>query len=56
MDHLGAGLASAANVTLIPEVEPDLDQIADIFNKRAERGEKWGLVAVSEGVTLSEES
>jgi phosphofructokinase-like protein len=51
----GAGLASAANVTLIPEVEPDLDQIADIFEKRAARGEKWGLVAVSEGVTLSEE-
>jgi phosphofructokinase-like protein len=51
----GAGLASAANVTLIPEVEPDLDQIANIFTKRAENGEKWGLVAVSEGVTLSEE-
>jgi phosphofructokinase-like protein len=51
----GAGLASAANVTLIPEVEPDLDQITDIFKKRAEKGEKWGLVAVSEGVTLSEE-
>ena len=51
----GAGLASAANVTLIPEVEPDLDQIADIFKKRAEKGEKWGLIAVSEGVTLSEE-
>src|SRR5215211_1350755 len=51
----GAGLASAADVTLIPEVEPNLDQIADIFNKRAEKGEKWGLVAVSEGVVLSEE-
>ena len=51
----GAGLASAANVTLIPEVEPDLNQIAYIFTKRAENGEKWGLVAVSEGVTLSEE-
>lgn len=51
----GAGIASAANVTLIPEVEPDLDEIADIFKKRAENGEKWGLVAVSEGVTLSEE-
>ncbi|MDP9476001.1 MAG: ATP-dependent 6-phosphofructokinase [Actinomycetota bacterium] len=51
----GAGLASAANVTLIPEVEPDLDQIANIFKERAENGEKWGLVAVSEGVTLSEE-
>ncbi len=51
----GAGLASAANVTLIPEVEPDLDQIANIFRERAENGEKWGLVAVSEGVTLSEE-
>src|SRR5829696_2526715 len=51
----GAGLASAANVTLIPEVEPDLDEIADLFEKRAGRGEKWGIVAVSEGVTLSEE-
>ncbi len=51
----GAGLASAANVTLIPEVEPDLDEIASIFTKRAENGEKWGLVAVSEGVTLAEE-
>ena len=51
----GAGIASAANVTLIPEVEPDLDEIAEIFKKRAENGEKWGLVAVSEGVTLSED-
>jgi 6-phosphofructokinase 1 len=51
----GAGLASAANVTLIPEVAPDLDEISAIFNKRAERGERWGLVAVSEGVTLGEE-
>jgi len=51
----GAGVAGAANVTLIPEVEPDLDAIADLFKKRAERGEKWGVIAVSEGVTLSEE-
>jgi ATP-dependent phosphofructokinase / diphosphate-dependent phosphofructokinase len=51
----GAGLASAANVTLIPEVEPDLDEITRIFKERAEKGEKWGLVAVSEGVTFSED-
>jgi 6-phosphofructokinase 1 len=51
----GAGVAGAANITLIPEVEPDLDQIEDLFKKRAQRGEKWGIVAVSEGVTLSEE-
>lgn len=51
----GAGLASAANVTLIPEVEPDLDAIAEIFKQRAAAGEKWGVVAVSEGVTLGEE-
>src|SRR5215203_4008629 len=29
----GAGLASAANVTLIPEVEPDLDEITRIFKE-----------------------
>jgi ATP-dependent phosphofructokinase / diphosphate-dependent phosphofructokinase len=51
----GAGLAGGANVTLIPEVEPDMDAIADLFKKRAERGEKWGIVAASEGVTLSED-
>ena len=51
----GAGVAGAANVTLIPEVEPDLDEITAIFEKRAENGESWGIVAVSEGVTLSED-
>lgn len=51
----GAGVASAANVTLIPEVEPDLDEISTIFKTRAENGEKWGVVAVSEGVVLSED-
>ncbi len=51
----GAGVASAANVTLIPEVEPDMDAIADLFKQRAERGEKWGLIAVSEGVVLSDD-
>ncbi|AHY47148.1 phosphofructokinase [Rubrobacter radiotolerans] len=51
----GAGLASSANVTLIPEVEPDLDEVTAIFKKRAENGERWGLVAVSEGVTFSED-
>src|SRR5215210_5341407 len=50
----GAGVASAANITLIPEFEPDLDEITDLFKKRAERGESWGVVAVSEGVTFSE--
>src|SRR5919205_1179218 len=51
----GAGIASAANVTLIPEVEPDLEAMTDLFKRRAERGEKWGIVAVSEGVTFSED-
>ena len=51
----GAGVAGGANVTLIPEVEPDMDAIEDLFKKRAERGEKWGVVAVSEGVTLGDE-
>ncbi len=51
----GAGVAGAANVTLIPEVEPDMDEMVSIFQKRAENGEKWGLVAVSEGVTFSED-
>jgi ATP-dependent phosphofructokinase / diphosphate-dependent phosphofructokinase len=51
----GAGLASAANITLIPEVEPDIEAITGLFKKRAERGDRWGIVAVSEGVVLGEE-
>lgn len=51
----GAGVAGGANITLIPEVEPDMDFIEGLFKKRAERGEKWGVVAVSEGVVLSDE-
>ncbi|MDP9427244.1 MAG: ATP-dependent 6-phosphofructokinase [Actinomycetota bacterium] len=51
----GAGVAGGANVTLIPEVEPDVDEMVSIFQKRAENGEKWGIVAVSEGVTFSED-
>src|SRR5215211_2394890 len=51
----GAGLASAANVTLIPEVEPDLEEIISIFEERAANGEKWGLVAVSAGAAFSAE-
>src|ERR687894_645210 len=51
----GAGLASAADVTLIPEVEPDLEEITRIFKERAANGEKWGLIAVSEGVTFGED-
>jgi phosphofructokinase-like protein len=51
----GAGVAGAANITLIPEVEPNMDEIENLFKERAEHGEKWGVIAVSEGVTLSED-
>ena len=51
----GAGVAGAANITLIPEVEPNMDEIENLFRERAARGEKWGVIAVSEGVTLSED-
>ena len=51
----GAGVAGASNITLIPEVEPNMDEIENLFRERAERGEKWGVIAVSEGVTLSED-
>ena len=51
----GAGVAGAANITLIPEVEPNLDEMENLFRERAARGEKWGVIAVSEGVTLSED-
>ncbi|THV39501.1 6-phosphofructokinase [Glycomyces buryatensis] len=45
---LHAGIAGGANVTLIPEVEFDIQKVADFVKERKEAG-KASIVAVSEG-------
>ena len=49
-----AGIATAADFTLIPEIEVDVDKMCDILCKRRDAGKTYGLIIVSEGVKLSQ--
>jgi 6-phosphofructokinase 1 len=44
-----AGLASGADVILIPEVPYDVDRVCDMCVKRSKRGKRFTMIAVSEG-------
>ncbi len=46
---LHAGLASGADVILIPEIEFDLDKISEYCLWRSQRGKRFTIIAVSEG-------
>jgi 6-phosphofructokinase 1 len=50
-----AGMASGAEYTLVPEVEPDIDEMCEAIKRARARGKNWNLVVVSEGAKLSEE-
>jgi len=46
---LGAGLASGADVILIPELPYDVNLVAEAIRKRLHRGKNFSIVAVAEG-------
>ncbi|MGE0480924.1 MAG: 6-phosphofructokinase [Phycisphaerae bacterium] len=46
---LHAGIASGADVILIPEIPYDLDSVSETCLQRSRRGKRFTLVAVSEG-------
>lgn len=46
---LGAGIASGADVILIPEIPYDLDTVAQSLLARMRRGKMFSIVAVAEG-------
>lgn len=52
---LGAGMASGADVILIPEIPYDVNMVANAIRRRRHRGRNFSIVAVSEGA-LSKES
>ena len=52
---LGAGLASGADVILIPEIPYDIQLVAGAIHKRLHRGRNFSIVAVSEGALSLEE-
>jgi 6-phosphofructokinase 1 len=53
---LGAGLASGADVILIPEIPYDVNQVADAIRRRRHRGKNFSIVAVSEGALCLEDA
>lgn len=46
---LGAGLASGADVILIPEIPYDVNKVAEAIRRRRHRGKNFSIVAISEG-------
>ncbi len=44
-----SGLASGADIILIPEIQIDLDEVCDILKKRQARGKGFSIVVVAEG-------
>ncbi len=46
---LHAGLASGADVILLPEIEFDLDTVMEYCIKRSNRGKRFTIIAVAEG-------
>lgn len=53
---LGAGLASGADVILIPEIAYDIRQVAEAIRRRRHRGKNFSIVAVSEGALSLEDA
>jgi len=49
-----SGLASGADVILIPEVQIDLDEVCAILKKRHARGKGFSIVVVAEGAKFKE--
>ncbi|MBR4760216.1 MAG: 6-phosphofructokinase [Lachnospiraceae bacterium] len=46
---LNAGMASGADIILIPEIPYDIDKIIEKIHERTERGSKFTILAVAEG-------
>jgi phosphofructokinase-like protein len=51
---LEAGLAGGAHVILVPEIPFDIQKICDFIQQREERGHRFTIVVVAEGITLPE--
>jgi 6-phosphofructokinase 1 len=51
---LHSGLASGADVILIPEVPIDMDEVCEILRKRKARGKGFSIVVVAEGATFKQ--
>jgi 6-phosphofructokinase 1 len=46
---LHSGVASGADIILIPEIPYDLDAVADVLRERSKKGKRFSIICVSEG-------
>ena len=53
---LNAGMASGADIILVPEIPYNIDKIIDAINLRKERGAKFTIIAVAEGAISQEDA
>ncbi len=53
---LHAGMAGGADIILLPELGFDMDEIAKAVLARAEKGKRYSIVAVAEGIDIGEEN
>ena len=53
---LHAGIASGADIVLIPEIPYDIDKIVAAIDKRTEEGKKFSILAVAEGAISKEDA
>jgi len=51
---LYGGLAGGANYILIPEVEPNIQELVDFIKNRYNSGKKYAVIVVAEGVKISD--
>lgn len=53
---LHAGIASGADIILIPEIPYDINKVAEAIEKRSKQGKRFSIVAVAEGAISKEDA
>ncbi|MBO4267351.1 MAG: 6-phosphofructokinase, partial [Lachnospiraceae bacterium] len=53
---LNAGMASGADIILIPEIPYDIDKVVEAIKLREQRGSRFTIIAVAEGAISKEDA
>ena len=53
---LHAGMASGADIILIPEIPYDIDKVVEAIEKRTKEGKRFSILAVAEGAISKEDA
>lgn len=52
---LSAGIASGADIILIPEIPYDIEEVAKVIKNNIAKGKKWTIIACAEGAISKDE-